>query len=221
MPLLRFRYQTIELGAHDLHVRTLRDTLEFRDDGGVAEALGISSATWPLFGVVWPSGLALARLMVDFDVAGRRVLEVGCGIGLASLLLNKRGSDITATDYHPEAAGFLAVNVDLNDGAAIPFVRTGWHEEDAAVSGLGRYDLIIASDVLYERGHASLLSAFIDRHAHRGCEVVLLDPGRGSANRFTRLMTARGYTHSQAAAHLGDDPDAPYRGQQLRYRRAA
>jgi hypothetical protein len=110
--LLRIRYQTIEFGDVDIHLRTLRDRQQYLDVDDVAGKLGISSATWPLFGVVW--------------VAGKRILKVGCGIALASLVLNHRFADITATNYHPEAGHFLVENVQLNKGKEIPFVRMGW-----------------------------------------------------------------------------------------------
>ncbi len=78
----------------------LRDVLQFEDPDGVAGKLGISSAAWPIFGVIWPSGEVLANLMLDYQIKGKRVLEVGCGIALASLVLNQRDADITATDHH-------------------------------------------------------------------------------------------------------------------------
>ncbi|MGD8802761.1 MAG: histidine kinase, partial [Gammaproteobacteria bacterium] len=53
---LRYRYQTIELNGIDIHLRTLRDRQQYNDIDGIAEKLGISPASWPLFGVVWPSG---------------------------------------------------------------------------------------------------------------------------------------------------------------------
>ena len=56
MSPVRVRYQTIEFENLDVHVRSLRDNQQFSDPLGEAEALGISSAQWPLFGVVWPSG---------------------------------------------------------------------------------------------------------------------------------------------------------------------
>ena len=102
MSSLRFQYQTYEFDDVDIHVRTLRDKQEFLDNDNVAEKLGISSAQWSLFGVVWPSSEVLAHFMFDFDTKGKRILEIGCGIGLTSLLLNQRKADITATDYHPE-----------------------------------------------------------------------------------------------------------------------
>jgi len=215
MSSLRIRYQTIEFGDVDIHVRTLRDNLQFLDIDGVAEKLGISSATWPLFGVVWASSEVLAHHMFDYRVKGKRILEVGCGIALTSLMLNHRLADITATDYHPEAGSFLLKNVLLNKGTPIPFFRTGWGDKD---SGLGLFDLVIGSDLLYERDHTGLLSDFIDQHAKPECDVIIVDPGRGHHANFSKKMVALGYSHTQnkpAADYLPQ----PFMGQVLSYHR--
>lgn len=216
MSSLRFRYQTIEFGDIDIHVRTLRDNQQYLDVDGVAEKLGISSATWPLFGVIWDSSEVLAHFMVTHDFKGKRILEVGCGIALASLFLNDRQADITATDYHPEAEYFLLENVKLNKGKEIPFVRTGWGDGD---SGLGEFDLVIGSDVLYESGHVELLAGFIDQHAKPQCEVILVDPGRGHHARFSKKMVSLGYSHSQSKPANSTYLAQPFRGQILSYKR--
>ncbi len=216
MSSLRLRYQTIEFGDVDIHLRTLRDKQQYLDVNGVAGKLGISSATWPLFGVVWDSGEVLARFMLDYKIAGKRILEVGCGIGLASLVLNHRLADITATDYHPEAGHFLLENVELNNGRKIPFVRTGWGDE---VSALGEFDLLIGSDLLYEGDHVDLLAGFINQHAKPRCEVILVDPGRGYHARFSKKMVTLGYSHSQSKPANVDYLAQPFRGQLLRYLR--
>ena len=106
MTNLRLSYQTIEFGKTDIHLCTLRNKQEFHDPNGTAKALGISSAAWPIFGIVWPSSLVLAHHMTNYDFGSKRVLEIGCGTALSSLLLNKRNVDITATDYHPESEFF-------------------------------------------------------------------------------------------------------------------
>ncbi|GGO87043.1 methyltransferase type 12 [Marinobacterium nitratireducens] len=218
MSKLRLRYQTLEFGDVDIHLRTLRDRQQYRDVDGVAEKLGIHSSNWALFGIVWASSEVLAHLMADYDVDGKRVLEVGCGIGLSSLLLNSRHADITATDYHPEAGAFLAENVRLNGGDCIPFVRTGWGDDDC---GLGTFDIIIGSDLLYEAGHVELLSGFIDVHAKPTCDVILVDPGRGHHARFSKKMVSLGYRHSQRVPTDVGYLDKPYKGQILSYRRKA
>lgn len=218
MPAIRYRYQTLEFGGTDIHLRTLRDRQQYADPEGIAEALGISSATWPLFGVVWTSSEVLAHLMLDYDVTGLRILEVGCGIGLASLLLNQRNADITATDQHPSAEAFLQRNVALNDGRDIPFVRTGWAD---AVSDLGGFDLVIGSDLLYERDHAALLAGFIDQHANPQCEVIIIDPNRGHRAQFSHQMADLGYAHSRSKADTPANREQAFRGNILRYTRTA
>ncbi len=212
---LRVRYQTLEFNGVDIHLRTLRDNQEFSDDEGIAEALGISSSTWPLFGIVWPSGEVLAHLMSDFNIKGKRILEVGCGIALSSHVLNHRHADITATDYHPEAGNFLQQNTELNHENDIPFVRTGWADE---ATDLGTFDLIIGSDLLYEQEHAALLSEFLDQHAKEHCEVIIIDPGRGKHARFSKLMVALGFTHTQSRPENIEYLVKPLpKGQVLRY----
>ncbi|WP_245792367.1 class I SAM-dependent methyltransferase [Teredinibacter waterburyi] len=213
---IRTRYSTIEFTGMDIHVRTLRDNQQFADADGEADRLGISDAAWPLFGIVWDSSSVLAHLMLDFDIAGKRVLEVGCGIGLASLVLNKRCADISATDYHPEVAGFLAHNVTLNGGPAIPFTRTAWEDD---ITKMGQFDLIIGSDILYESAHSELLANFIDQHALANCEVVLVDPGRGHHARFSKAMVKLGYDHSQVKPEHTDYLTKPFKGQVLSYSR--
>ena len=194
MTSVRVRYQTFEFGDTDIHMRTLRNRQEYSDPDGRAADLGISSSTWSLFGVIWASGELLAHLMSDYDIQDLRILEVGCGIGLASLVLIDRDADITATDHHPEAEAFLAENVKLNNTAKIPFIRTDWSDEQ---DKLGKFDLIIGSDLLYEPDHAKLLSEFVDRHAMPHCKVMLVDPGRGHQSKFNREMAELGFSCDQ------------------------
>lgn len=194
MTRLRIRYCTIEFRKFDIHVRTLRDNQQFSDPEGEASKLGISSATWPIFGIIWESGIHLANLMEDYPVDGKTVLEIGCGIGLASLVLNHRGADITATDFHPEVKAFLDENTHLNKDPDIAFVRASW--DDPVPSTLGLFDLIIGSDLLYEQEHPEKLASFINRHAHNESLIFIVDPQRGYSSKFIRFMTEFGFTNS-------------------------
>ncbi|NUN60528.1 MAG: SAM-dependent methyltransferase, partial [Burkholderiaceae bacterium] len=55
-------------GVEHLHIRSLLDRQQFADPLGLALRLGISSATWPLFGLLWPSGAQLAARMAQRPV---------------------------------------------------------------------------------------------------------------------------------------------------------
>lgn len=133
--------------------------------------------------------------MSDYQIEGKRLLEVDCGITLASLLLNHRHADITATNYHLKPETFFRQVVNSIMISPYPSFALGWGDED---SGLGRFDLIIDSDLLYERGHAELLSNFINRHAKPHCEVIIVDPGRSHHTHVSRQMMSPGYSHSQS-----------------------
>ena len=216
MKPVRVRYQTYEFDDHDIHVKSLRDKQQFLDSFGEAEAMGISPAQWPLFGVVWESSELLAEKMLEFDIKGKRILEIGCGMALSSLLLNSRDADITATDYHPEAANYLSENTNLNHGKQIPYLRTSWlNKED----GLGEFDLLIGADLLYERQHVTQLADFIHRHSRPKCEVVIVDPGRGHHAPFSKWMIGLGYSHSQYKPVYVDPLKQAFKGQILTYKR--
>ncbi len=193
MPGYEVEIVTHHVGGSDFRIRALLNKQQFSDPDGVAEHAGISPASWPLFGVVWPAGLALAEEMSRFPVTGKNILELGCGIGLTSLVLARRGAHITACDHHPLAEDFLRQNAALNGLRSITFLNASWPGPNPL---LGRYDLIIGSDLLYERDHAALLAGFIDHHADAAAQVLIADPGRGYVNPFSTLMAAQGYTRT-------------------------
>ena len=75
MPGYRTKQERISIaGVDDLVIRSLLDRQQFADHDGAAERLGISSAAWPLFGLLWPSGALLAaRLGARPVTAGERL----------------------------------------------------------------------------------------------------------------------------------------------------
>jgi predicted nicotinamide N-methyase len=215
MSNIRVKYQTIEFDNLDLHIRILRDSQQFDDPDNIAKDLGISSALWPLFGQIWPSGIILANLMSSYEILDKRILEVGCGIGLASLVLNNRMADITSTDYHPSVENFLDFNTKLNEDRDIPYIRTGWEDQD---DELGKFDLIIGSDLLYEPNHSEILSNFINDHSKKNCEVIIIDPNRGYKNKFTKEMDTLGFDFTQVDAKNADNV-MNYKGKVITYNR--
>ncbi|SJZ54460.1 class I SAM-dependent methyltransferase [Novilysobacter spongiicola] len=210
--------QLIRIGGIDYRIRALSDLQQFSDPDGHAARLGISSAQWCLFGQLWPAGQLLAEAMSSFDIGGKRILEIGCGLGLASLVLKRRGADVVASDIHPNAEPFLAYNAALNGLPAVPYRQLQW---DVPLPALGRFDVIIGSDILYERGHALLLASLMDRHLNPTAEIVVSDPGRGNSNPFTRELARMGFQASEVRAAMGPSDLAPFRGRLLHYSRPA
>ncbi len=191
-----------------MQIRSLLDRLQFDDPLGDADRAGISAAAWPIFGLLWPSGRVLAEAMVLFEIKGKRILELGCGLALASLVVHRRGGNITASDNHPLAAAFLLENLRLNDLPAMKYQVGNWSRHNLA---LGQFDLIIGSDVLYDRAQPEALSQFVSTHSAAAVQVVIVDPNRGNQNTFTRKMDMLGYSHTQIAVTALPDGTA-YKG---------
>lgn len=205
------------IGGTDYLLRELINLSQFADPQGLAAARGISSANWPLFGQVWPSALILAERMAGWPLAGQRIIEIGCGIGLASLVLHGRGANITATDHHPLAREFLVHNAQLNGLSALPYRDCDWRGQH---SGLGRFDLLIASDVLYERGHAAQIACFLTAHARHEATIVISDPGRGHANRLIEPLAAQGFALQQTRCAFASGEQPPFRGRLMAWTRS-
>jgi predicted nicotinamide N-methyase len=208
--------ETITISSNDYWIHSLKDRQQFYDHEQRAEAIGISSATWSLFGVVWPSSRVLAATVSLLELDGQRVLEIGCGLALSSIVLHKMGVDITASDYHPLAKEFLDKNILSNRLLPIKFQTGNWEANNPS---LGKFDLIIGSDVLYEPAHAENVSQFIDCHADVNIDVIIVDPNRGNRANFTRKMIALGYSHHFERFDVQGNDDASCKGRILHYQR--
>ena len=214
-PPYQLKFETVSGSGYDLQLRSLLDRQQFHDPLGEAEREGISSSAWPIFGLLWPSGRVLAHAMLTFELGGKRILELGCGLALASLVVHRRGGDITASDCHPLAADFLLENLKLNHLPVMKYQTGNWSRENPL---LGRFDLIIGSDVLYDRGQPEVLSRFIELHALPHTEVLIVDPDRGNRASFNRKMEALGYSRTET--RIAELPDGgSYKGRLLQYLR--
>jgi predicted nicotinamide N-methyase len=233
MPGYRTKQGRIAIaGVDDLIIRSLLDRQQFFDPLGEADRMGISSAAWPLFGLLWPSAAHLAARMALRPVrSAERILEVGCGLALASLVGHRRGADVTASDCHPLAESFLEENLRLNDLAPMKYRHGHWsapapppgHESGSAACVIrGEYELIIGSDVLYDRDASVPLANFIARHSASGGEVWIVDPDRGNRPAFSRQMGVQGFLASEERLNQPASLGAvPYKGRLLVYRRAS
>jgi predicted nicotinamide N-methyase len=212
-------------GVADLVIQSLLDREQFSDPFGAAERLGISSALWPIFGLLWPSGAHLASRIATRPVqAAERILELGCGLGLASLVAHRRGADVTASDCHPCAQEFLLENLRLNALPPMKYRHAQWGTHASATAAQasvsGRFELIIGSDVLYERDPSGDLAGFIAAHAVADAEVWIVDPNRGNRGPFNRHMRDHGFVMTaQNLDRKRSVSQEAYQGRMLSYTR--
>ena len=157
----------------------------------------------PYWAEVWPSGLVLAHAVGALPLAGKRALELGCGLGLPSLAAAARGAEVTATDWAPDAIELLRSNAERN-GLELRAEIVRWEEPEPLLRD-APWDLVLAADVLYERRNVEPLLTLLPA---LGPEILLADPSRPHAKAFLdaaaqrwRIETTRDPEHARVAVH--------------------
>jgi predicted nicotinamide N-methyase len=144
----------------------------------------------PYWAKLWPGSFALADYQAEQgSLAGKSVLELGCGLALNGMLAARLGGSVTVTDWFREAMALAEVNAALN-GVALDTVWMDWNHPPTD----RRYDLILGADLLYERrNHAPILAALPLLLAPGGV-ALFSDPGRPHLPAF-RADLAAGQWH--------------------------
>jgi predicted nicotinamide N-methyase len=178
---MRFVRRGHALPAGDLHLLQPSEAAELPDDGPIEWA-----PLAPYWAVLWRSGIALARELAGARLAGSRVVELGCGLGVPSLVAARAGAVALATDASPDALELVERNAREN-GVSVATARVDWDAADELVAS-GPFDIVLAADVLYERSSVALLLSLLPR---LGGEVWLADPGRPAAGAFLEQAARR------------------------------
>ncbi len=152
----------------------------------------------PYWGQLWPAAVMLAEhVLADGPGRGRLAVEIGCGLGLPAVAAGLAGWEVLATDYDEDALEFARENARLNHVASVRTKLLDWRSPDLA----GRFDRLIASDVLYERRHHRPVADFIVRFLADDGMALVVDPNRKQANDFEDILRHVGLTWETAATH--------------------
>jgi ETFB lysine methyltransferase len=143
----------------------------------------------PYWAELWPSSRVLAERLFEEPGDGQTLLELGCGSGLVATCGSLSGYRVTASDYYDDALHFARVNAWRN-GAALP--RTMSLDWRALPSEREAFDVVIASDVLYERPYGALVAGAIDAFVAPAGHALVADPGRVARSDFLASCEALG-----------------------------
>jgi ETFB lysine methyltransferase len=143
----------------------------------------------PYWADVWPSSIILAGKLLELEGRGKTALELGCGVGLSTLAATSAGFDVLSTDYYEDALDVTRANVFRNLATIARTRMVDWRHfpED-----LGTFDLVFASDVLYEKEYAELLPVLLRRLLVPGGIALIADPGRVAAPVFVEACATHG-----------------------------
>jgi ETFB lysine methyltransferase len=140
----------------------------------------------PYWAEIWPSSRILAARLVQMQGRDRTLLELGCGAGLVAAAAALGGFRVTVSDYYEDALRFARANAWLNDMPAPKTLLLDWR---ALPDDAPRYDVIVASDVLYERDYGGLVANAIGKLLADSGTAYVADPGRVGREEFLRSLT--------------------------------
>jgi predicted nicotinamide N-methyase len=161
----------------------------------------------PYWAELWPSGRVLAEWLAGRDLAGLRVLELGAGLALPSMVAMRAGARVLATDWYPEALAFARANAARAGLGELPTLEVDWGDPPEALFADGPFDLVLGADVAYENRHGGQLAPLIRRTAGEHGEVVVADPRRPAASYLVAEMRESGWRHERWDVRYGGRPD--------------
>jgi predicted nicotinamide N-methyase len=129
----------------------------------------------PFWAFAWAGGQAIARWLYEHPetVAGKRVLDLACGCGVAAIAAAQCGAATSlANDIDPMCEAATLLNAELN------VVSVGWLGGDLVAGAPPDVDVILAGDVFYEKPMAEAFLAFLTRCKTAGTDIIVGDPGR-------------------------------------------
>jgi predicted nicotinamide N-methyase len=137
----------------------------------------------PYFAKIWNCALNLTHWCISHQEVfkHKNILEIGAGLALPSLVLKKLGNQVTATDFHPHSQFFMHKNQHHNN-LHFPYHIKSW-KELCEIDGF-KFDMIIASDVLYEGKYIGDLLQLLLKLLKPEGQVILADPVRGYLQKF-------------------------------------
>ena len=188
--------EVVDLPGGAVAVRHPRDGLDLLDEEAFERDQFL-----PYWADLWPSAVALADVVARRPPTGKRVLELGCGIGLPGIVAARgAAADVLLADWSPDAIAFAADNAARN-GVGVRTVVASW-ESPRELTVEGGWDLVLASDVLYEERNVLPLLEALDALVGAGGEVWLTDPRRRHTPAFLELAAEQWRTGTLASARV-------------------
>lgn len=185
---LRRRFRVVEtpveIGARTigiLHPESAEDLINERDFD--------RDERLPYWAELWPSSRVLAAHLLELEGGGRRLLELGCGTGLVATSASLAGFDVVASDYYEDALRFTRVNAQRNGAATPRGLLLDWRK---LPPDLPRFDVVVASDVLYERAYGEIVARALAATLAEGGTALVADPGRVAREDFVNALEPLG-----------------------------
>ena len=158
-------------------------------DALISEADYVMDERLPYWADLWPAARMLATTALEAKGDGRLLLELGCGLGLATAAAVHAGFAVTSTDYYEDALHMARFNSARVNGTEPKVRMVDWR---ALPVDLGQFDVVMAADVLYERPYGTLVASAIAATLRPDGEAWITDPGRSGLDAFLEQASVHG-----------------------------
>jgi predicted nicotinamide N-methyase len=202
------KYETeaveISVGGSQLTLLKVKDLERWVD----REALLRDEAEEPPYWAhLWTGALTLARYVAQkVECQGRKVLDLGCGLGLTGIVAALKGGQVTFADREAEALAFAAVNAQLNRCPLFSTQQLDFSQNNRQ----GTFPLILGAEIVYDPGAFPALTAFLARHLAPGGVAYLADARRTDTRAFFRQLSLHGLSYTSEEITERED-DLPLR----------
>jgi len=158
----------------------------------------------PYWALVWTGARAIAAVLLQGpSLRSRRVLDLGCGLGLSGIAAAEAGAQVTFGDYLEEPLAFVRASLarrhssdDRHEVRRVDFTRDRLEE---------RFDVILAADIVYDPAHYAPLTEFLDVHLSPDGIMVLTESLRADATVFLDRLCARGFIDDRRSLWVVED----------------
>lgn len=145
----------------------------------------------PYWARLWHGSIALGEYLVEEQLIqpGMKVIELGCGLGLAGVVASKLGGEVIFTDYDPNALIFAKKNWELNSTTPACFELMDWNHPNPDFAA----NVVLGADIAYGPNFRHVLLQTFDTVCKPGGTIVLSDPMRSLSKFFYEDFESSSY----------------------------
>lgn len=145
-----------------------------------------ATTSFPFWAKIWPSAIALSSFLQTEPnrIKGKRVLELGAGIGLPSFAMAKHASEMIISDHTPEAVVLMEKNIQYLGMPNVKAMCLDWNDLPDEIGA----DILLLSDINYAPGQFAPLLVLIRKMLTRGTTIILATPQRITITPFAEAI---------------------------------
>jgi predicted nicotinamide N-methyase len=140
---------------------------------------------FPLWAKIWQAGVVLASHLGRLPVEkGKRMLEIGSGLGLVGIVAACNGHEVILTDYNVHALNFARANAYINGCENLHVAQLDWNNPRLS----GEFDLIVGSEIVYKNEDIDQLSTLFDKYLKSNGTIILVEEMRRTLTEFFKRL---------------------------------